>query len=133
MPNPRSLPIAIDPRSFNMTASSGNCDANNPRRQVSLENGIRLAPRSGNLARSPLRWPTDISPTRRGHRVPDRHVRRWPRQPGIPNRVIVFELDQVVPWGRSFDEYVRMFALSDEDLGRTIWVAGTAGQQLGAV
>jgi hypothetical protein len=35
MPNPRSLPIAIDPRSFNMTASSGNCDANNPRRQVS--------------------------------------------------------------------------------------------------
>ena len=27
MPNPRSLPIAIDPRSFNMTASSGNCDA----------------------------------------------------------------------------------------------------------
>jgi hypothetical protein len=28
MPNPRSLPIAIDPRSFNMTASSGNCDAN---------------------------------------------------------------------------------------------------------
>ena len=28
MPNPRSLPIAIDPSSFNMTASSGNCDAN---------------------------------------------------------------------------------------------------------
>jgi hypothetical protein len=28
----------------------------------------------------------------------------------------MFTLDQVVPWGRSFDEYVRMFALSDEDL-----------------
>jgi SAM-dependent methyltransferase len=28
----------------------------------------------------------------------------------------VFQLDQVVPWGRSFDEYCRMFALSDQDL-----------------
>jgi hypothetical protein len=28
----------------------------------------------------------------------------------------MFTLDQVVPWGRSFDEYRRMFALSDEDL-----------------
>ena len=28
----------------------------------------------------------------------------------------MFELDQVVPWGRSFDEYRRMFALSDDDL-----------------
>jgi hypothetical protein len=28
----------------------------------------------------------------------------------------MFTLDQVVPWGRSFDEYARMFALSDEDL-----------------
>jgi len=28
----------------------------------------------------------------------------------------MFRLDQVVPWGRSFDEYRRMFALSDEDL-----------------
>ena len=25
-----------------------------------------------------------------------------------------------MPWGRSFDEYVRMFALTDADLGRTI-------------
>jgi hypothetical protein len=32
----------------------------------------------------------------------------------------VFTLDQVVPWGRSFDEYRRMFALTDEDLGRSI-------------
>jgi hypothetical protein len=36
----------------------------------------------------------------------------------------VFTLDQVVPWGRSFNEYVRMFALSDEDLGRTILGCG---------
>lgn len=28
----------------------------------------------------------------------------------------MFTLDQVVPWGRSFDEYARMFALGDDDL-----------------
>src|ERR1700704_2096576 len=28
----------------------------------------------------------------------------------------MFTLDQVVPWGRSFDEYRRMFALTDADL-----------------
>jgi hypothetical protein len=28
----------------------------------------------------------------------------------------MFTLDSVVPWGRSFDEYRRMFALSDDDL-----------------
>jgi len=28
----------------------------------------------------------------------------------------MFALDQVVPWGRSFEEYLRMFALSDADL-----------------
>jgi hypothetical protein len=28
----------------------------------------------------------------------------------------MFTLDEVVPWGRSFDEYRRMFALTDEDL-----------------
>src|SRR5262245_1409024 len=28
----------------------------------------------------------------------------------------MFTLDRVVPWGRSFDEYCRMFALSDGDL-----------------
>jgi len=31
-----------------------------------------------------------------------------------------FELSKVLPWGRSFDEYVRMFNLKDEDLNRTI-------------
>jgi hypothetical protein len=29
---------------------------------------------------------------------------------------MAFTLDQVVPWGRNFDEYRRMFALTDEDL-----------------
>jgi hypothetical protein len=29
----------------------------------------------------------------------------------------MFTLEQVVPWGRSFDEYRRMFALTDADLG----------------
>jgi len=32
----------------------------------------------------------------------------------------MFTLEHVVPWGRSFDEYQRMFALTDEDLGRRI-------------
>jgi hypothetical protein len=32
----------------------------------------------------------------------------------------MFTLDQVVPWGRSFDEYLRMFALSETDLARSI-------------
>jgi hypothetical protein len=61
MPNPRSLPIAIDPRSFNMTASSGNCDANIE--QLDRKDGTLIAPHSGNLARSPL-WPAD----RQSHR-----------------------------------------------------------------
>ena len=32
----------------------------------------------------------------------------------------MFTLDRVVPWGRSFDEYRRMFALTDEDLALSI-------------
>ena len=32
----------------------------------------------------------------------------------------MFTLDKVVPWGRSFDEYRRMFALTEIDLRRTI-------------
>ena len=36
----------------------------------------------------------------------------------------MFQLDQVVPWGRSFDEYCRMFALTDEDLTRRILGCG---------
>ncbi len=35
-----------------------------------------------------------------------------------------FTLDQVVPWGRSFAEYARMFALSDADLGLRILGCG---------
>jgi hypothetical protein len=31
----------------------------------------------------------------------------------------VFTLDRVVPWGRSFDEYRRMFAITDDDLALT--------------
>jgi hypothetical protein len=32
----------------------------------------------------------------------------------------MFTLDEVVPWGRSFDEYRRMFALTDRELGLKI-------------
>jgi hypothetical protein len=36
----------------------------------------------------------------------------------------MFTLDQVVPWGRSFDEYTRMFALSASDLNGRILGCG---------
>jgi hypothetical protein len=32
----------------------------------------------------------------------------------------VFTLDRIVPWGRSFDEYRKMFALTDEELNSRI-------------
>jgi SAM-dependent methyltransferase len=38
--------------------------------------------------------------------------------------VMTFELENIVPWGRSFDEYVAMFALSDIDLGKRILGCG---------
>lgn len=37
---------------------------------------------------------------------------------------MAFHLDQVVPWGRSFDEYVAMFALKPHELGRRILGCG---------
>jgi hypothetical protein len=36
----------------------------------------------------------------------------------------MFTLDHVVPWGRSYEEYVRMFALSETDLATTILGCG---------
>lgn len=36
----------------------------------------------------------------------------------------MFTLDHVVPWGRSFDEYRRMFSLSEADLARSILGCG---------
>lgn len=35
-----------------------------------------------------------------------------------------FELEEVVPWGRSFGEYLRMFALTEADLGKRILGCG---------
>ena len=62
MPNPRSLPIAIDPRSFNMTARSGNCDANI--RDASRPGGWHPhCSRKWHLARSPI-WLADRQPHR---------------------------------------------------------------------
>ena len=37
----------------------------------------------------------------------------------------MFTLDEVVPWGRSFDEYRRMFALTDRELGLKIVDCGS--------
>ena len=36
----------------------------------------------------------------------------------------MFTLDQIVPWGRSFDEYQRMFALTPDELGLRILGCG---------
>ena len=45
----------------------------------------------------------------------------------------MFTLDHVVPWGRSFDEYRRMFALSDRDLMRPILGCGDGPASFNAV
>ncbi len=45
----------------------------------------------------------------------------------------MFTLDRVVPWGRSFDEYRRMFALSDEDLRLKIIGCGDGPASFNAV
>ena len=37
---------------------------------------------------------------------------------------MAFTLDQIVPWGRSFGEYVRMFALTEADLEKQILGCG---------
>lgn len=44
-----------------------------------------------------------------------------------------FTLDQVVPWGRSFDEYVRMFDLSAADLRLRILGCGDGPAEFNAV
>jgi hypothetical protein len=45
----------------------------------------------------------------------------------------VFTLDQVIPWGRSFDEYRRMFALEDADLSGRILGCGDGPASFNAV
>lgn len=45
---------------------------------------------------------------------------------------MAFELSRVVPWGRSYAEYVAMFALSDEDLKRRILGCGDGPAALNA-
>lgn len=44
-----------------------------------------------------------------------------------------FTLSQVVPWGRSFDEYVAMFALTDVDLASRILGCGDGPASFNAV
>ncbi len=44
-----------------------------------------------------------------------------------------FTLSQVVPWGRAFDEYVAMFALTDVDLGSRILGCGDGPASFNAV
>lgn len=45
----------------------------------------------------------------------------------------MFTLDQVVPWGRSYDEYCRMFALTDADLHLKILGCGDGPASFNAV
>src|SRR5438093_987100 len=37
---------------------------------------------------------------------------------------MTIKLNKIVPWGRSFDEYRRMFALSEDDLARRLLGCG---------
>jgi len=46
---------------------------------------------------------------------------------------MAFTLDKVVPWGRSFDEYVAMFDLSDDDLNQRILGCGDGPAAFNAV
>jgi hypothetical protein len=46
---------------------------------------------------------------------------------------VTFRLEDVVPWGRSFDEYVAMFALTERDLGRRILDCGGGPASFNAV
>ena len=41
-----------------------------------------------------------------------------------------FTLDQVVPWGRSLDEYRRMFDMSERDMAANILGCGDRPSQL---
>jgi SAM-dependent methyltransferase len=43
---------------------------------------------------------------------------------GKTMRVMAFSVDHIVPWGRSLDEYARMFALTEADLPRRILGCG---------
>jgi len=45
----------------------------------------------------------------------------------------MFSLDKVVPWGRSYDEYLAMFALTPEDLRRRIVGVGDGPAAFNAV
>jgi hypothetical protein len=46
---------------------------------------------------------------------------------------MTFALENVVPWGRSFDEYAAMFALTEQDLGRRILDCGGGPASFNAV
>jgi hypothetical protein len=46
---------------------------------------------------------------------------------------MTFTLDNVVPWGRSFDEYVAMFALGELDLARPILGCGDGPAAFNAI
>ncbi len=46
---------------------------------------------------------------------------------------MTFALNQVVPWGRSFEEYIAMFALTDADLGGRILGCGDGPASFNAV
>ena len=46
---------------------------------------------------------------------------------------MAFTLSGVVPWGRTFDEYRAMFALSDDDLAKRILGCGDGPAAFNAV
>lgn len=46
---------------------------------------------------------------------------------------MAFTLDKVVPWGRGFDEYLAMFSLTGEDLGKALLGCGDGPASFNAV
>jgi len=48
-------------------------------------------------------------------------------------KLMGFTLDKIVPWGRSFDEYVMMFAMTDADLRRRILGCGDGPASFNAI
>ncbi len=57
---------------------------------------------------------------------------RMTKQQGVP---MPFTLDQIVPWGRSFDEYLKMFSLNQllAHQASYVWATITSPEHLGRV
>src|SRR3712207_1736049 len=78
---------------------------------------MAMPPRAALLASSRLVATDDAGPPSVGRSA---LLRTSLRNRACDRVLPMFTLDQVVPWGRSFDEYCRMFDLTKDDLSRSI-------------